>query len=130
MSILRILTEPFTIFRDITTSPTTGHYVALDLFKALSFITGLGLMVYDTVAGKSVEPGLILLFLAYGLQNSKMVSKYFDRRTADGNGNALLQAGSETAPTEPVVPVVPAGATVTENKADMAAQEAAAAEAI
>ena len=120
---MRLLTEPFTIFRDITTNPQTGHYVGLDVFKALSFMLGCVLLVDAQLHNHSAEPALISLFLAYGLQNSKLVSKYFDRKTADGAGNPLVQSGTESAPAAPVV-VAPTIA----SKADD--QEASAAEAI
>lgn len=104
----RLFTEPFTIFRDITTNPATGHYVAIDVFKAFSFVLGCALLIDAQLHGRSVEPALISLFLSYGLQNSKMVSKYFDRRTADGNGNPLAQSGTQEAPVEAVLPAVEA----------------------
>jgi hypothetical protein len=100
---LRLFTEPFTIFRDITTNPQTGHYVALDVFKAISFVLGCSLLIDAQLHGRSVEPALISLFLSYGLQNSKIVAKYFDRKTADSAGNPLVQAGTQEAPAEPVV---------------------------
>ena len=46
---------------------------------------------------------MTLLFLVFGLQNSKLVSKYFDRKTADGTGAPLIQAGTEAAPADPVI---------------------------
>jgi hypothetical protein len=119
----RLFTEPFKVWHDITTNPDTGHYVAIDVFKALAFLLGCGLLIDAQLHGRSVEPALIALFLAFGLQNSKMVSKYFDRRTADGNGNPLTQSGTQDAPATPVVAVLTAAP-----KAD--GQEAAAAEAI
>jgi hypothetical protein len=120
---LRLFTDPFTIFRDITTNPQTGHYVALDVFKAISFVLGCLLLIDAQLHGRNVEPALISLFLSYGLQNSKMVSKYFDRKTADGNGQPLVQSGTQEAPVDPVV-VTP---TIMPKADD---QEAAAAEAI
>lgn len=113
------------IWDDITKNQETQHTVAIDLFKAVCFIVGILLMVFATIAkiflltliifygfdptyiavDVPTEPAVILLLLAFGLQNSKMVLSYFNRKTADGNNNALATAASAgtAAPDKPVL---------------------------
>ncbi|MET4072970.1 hypothetical protein [Hymenobacter sp. UYCo722] len=120
---------------DCTQDPKTGLYVAKDSFKFTGFYTALAIFVGSAIASAwhiSVDTGgaLIIIFASIGIQVSKGVEGYFARKTADSAGNALVQAGTEQAPVEPVVPVVPSNATVTETKTELADQEASAAEAI
>ena len=91
------------IWTDITQNRETGHYVALDVFKAVSFWTGIWMLIFEVAAfviwhvDVPTEPAIILLILAFGLQNSKFVQSYFARKTADGYGNALATRNSTEA---------------------------------
>ncbi|MDO7847446.1 hypothetical protein Q5H92_13835 [Hymenobacter sp. M29] len=104
-------------WKDCTQDPKTGKYVAKDSFKFTGFYTALAIFVGSAVASAwhiSVDTGgaLIIIFASIGIQVNKSVESYFARKTADGAGNALVQAGTEIAPVEPVVPVVPIAPTV------------------
>lgn len=105
------------------TQDATGHYVALDTFKAISFGCGiLHFMVVHPVAeifydkDISQDAGYWLTSLAFGLQFVKLGASYVKRLTADAQGNPLATPASVEPPaTEPeLMPVAAPGATVTE----------------
>ena len=91
------------VWADITRDPVTGHTVAKDLYKALSFFAGLGylLVLVPTVVLLTpanlvlpLEPGMALVTLAFGFQTLKEVSRYFQRKTADSAGQVLVEPGT------------------------------------
>lgn len=100
------------VWKDITTDHQTGHTVAKDLFKAQAFYLGAFYLVVLMPVAKLVfhedlttAPGMLLLGLAFGVQALKEGSNYLNRKTADDSGNPLMQAGTETAPATPNVPL-------------------------
>ena len=85
------------LWDDIT--KVNGKYVAKDVFKALAFIVGLNLCVAAVVGSfydKDIDtnPALILIGLAFGMQGLKTVDTYFNRKTADSNGEPLTDTCS------------------------------------
>lgn len=84
------------IWADLTKNPKTGHYVAKDVFRTLSFFAGLLLCfvvaaadVYGGGREVSAEPALFLLAFALGAQGLKQYEVQQNRRTADANGQPL-----------------------------------------
>lgn len=125
---MRLFTEPFKIWLDLTINPLTGLYVAKDVFKASAFYVGLIICILNVYLNYKIgvvsnDTALILLGYAMGGTGLKMVDNYLTRKTADSTGAPLIQEGTAVAPAAPVV-VAPTVA----SKGDD--QEAAAAEAI
>lgn len=125
---LRLFTEPFKVWSDLTVNPLTGLYVAKDVFKATAFYVGLVICILNVYLNYKMgvvsnDTALILLGYAMGGTGLKMVDNYLTRKTADSNGAPLIQEGTAVAPAAPVM----AAPTVTPKADD---QEAAAIEAI
>ena len=97
------------IWNDITKNPKTGHYIALDLFKAVCFVAGVFLTLFSAVAkfllvwmviyadysmrwinvDPPLAPGIILIGFGLGAQAGKIINTYLGRLTMDGNSNPL-----------------------------------------
>ena len=83
-----------------------GSWNALRIMRNLCFGVGLVLAFYQPVPETRWT---LLVLLGFGSQGMKIINSQYERKTADGNGNPLVQEGTAVAPTEPVVPVVEAG---------------------
>ena len=92
------------IWQDITLDKN-GRYVAKDVFKAVSFIVGLLIMVFAAAAccfSKTIgiEGGLILLSLAFGIQTVKDVVGFLHTKTQVENG-CVEACDNSTTPATP-----------------------------
>jgi hypothetical protein len=101
------------VWADITTDPRTGHTVAKDYFKAVSFYGGIFyllvlvpvvVLLTDPHIVLPMEPGVAMILLAFGLQGAKILDNYLNRKTADDSGNPLA-----TPPPGFVPPLMPQG---------------------
>lgn len=104
------------VWYDITKDPKTGHTVAKDYFKAVSFYGGIFylLVLVPTVVLLTephlvlpIEPGVVMLLLAFGLVGFKIIDNYLNRKTADDAGNPLVVPPPGIVP--PLMPQGPDG---------------------
>ena len=102
------------VWADITRDPKTGHTVAKDYFKALSFYGGLlyllvlvpaVVLLTDPHLVLPIEPGVVMILLAFGLVGAKIVDNYLNRKTADDSGQPLAVPTPDAIPPE-VMPQV------------------------
>lgn len=106
------------IWKDTTQNRDTGHYVALDLMKAVCFMTGIFLTIFAAVAKFTLlalviyanysdrfvnidvpmAPGIVLLSFGMGGQITKIAQSYINRLSSDMGGNVLATPGSAEVP--------------------------------
>lgn len=107
---------PKGIWADITRDPKTGHTVAKDYFKAVSFFGGLFyllalipavVLLTDEHVVLPEAPGITMVLLAFGLVGAKIIDNYLNRKTADDSGNPLVAPPPGVTP--PLMPQAPNG---------------------
>ena len=78
---------------------------SLKIMRNLCFGVGLLLAI---VAPNPESRWLTLVLLGLGTHGVKSMDTWFARRTADGNGNPMIQEGTAVAPKIPVIPTADA----------------------
>lgn len=87
-----------------------GFYSSNMVMRMTVFVFGCGFATAAVVGdflGMNIrlESAVIAWSLAFGVAGLRVGEAYLNRKTIDGAAGPLQQAGSEIAPTEPVLPV-------------------------